>query len=131
MPALPWKNYETVGADSESTVMASRLPLRSHLRIPAFLAATVRIRRQLARSPGLLGYALKAQLGARTFWTVSAWKSRDDLDRFARSDPHATDVDNIRANMDPTTFVFWTARAGDLPISWDEVRRRIDQARPT
>jgi hypothetical protein len=31
--------------------------------------------------------------------------------------------------MLPTTFVFWSARADDLPIGRDEVRRRIDEER--
>jgi hypothetical protein len=125
VPALPWKAYETVDPDTECTVMASRLPLRSHAKIPGFVAATMRIRRQLAGSTGLIGYALNAELSAKTFWTLSAWRSQQDLDQFARADPHATDVGKIQPNMEPTTFVFWTARAGDLPISWDEVRRRI------
>jgi hypothetical protein len=27
--------------------------------------------------------------------------------------------------MAPTTFVFWSAKAGDLPVPWDEVEHRI------
>jgi hypothetical protein len=108
--------------------MASRLPLRSHLRIPSFLTATRRIRRQLAAAPGLVGYALDAKLLGKTFWTVSAWHSREQLEAFAATDPHRRDVARIRPNMEPTTFVFWTATAGDLPIAWDEVRRRIEAA---
>jgi hypothetical protein len=33
----------------------------------------------------------------------------------------------IRPAMGRTTFVTWTCHATDLPIRWDEVRRRIDQ----
>jgi heme-degrading monooxygenase HmoA len=128
MPALPWKRTDVVDPDAELTVMGSRLPLHSHLRIPGFLAATVRIRSQLGTAPGLVGYALDAQLLAKTFWTVSAWRSREELEAFAATDPHRRDVGRIRARMDPTTFVFWTARAAELPIAWDDVRRRIAEA---
>jgi heme-degrading monooxygenase HmoA len=128
MPALPWKRTEDVDPDAELVVMGSRLPLRSHLRIPGFLAATLRIRGQLATAPGLVGYALDAQLLAKTFWTVSAWRSREELKAFAATDPHRRDVGRIRPRMAPTTFVFWTARAGELPIAWDDVRRRITEA---
>ena len=130
MPALPWKRIGEVGPDTELTVMASRLPLRSHLRIPGFLRATMRIRRQLAEAPGLVGYALDAKLFAKTFWTVSAWRSNEQLEAFAATDPHRSDVEKVRSRMEPTTFVFWTAAAGDLPIGWDEVRRRIEAATP-
>ncbi|HET9547854.1 MAG TPA: hypothetical protein VFP09_09560 [Desertimonas sp.] len=126
MPALPWKRLESVDAATELTVMASRLPLRSHLHLPGFLTATLRIRRQLAEAPGVVGYALDAKLWAKTFWTVSAWRSREHLEAFAATDPHRGDVDGIRPHMNPTTFVFWTAPASDLPITWAEVRRRIE-----
>jgi hypothetical protein len=129
MPALPWKRSETVEPDTECTVMGSRLPLASYRHIPAFLRATLRIRRQLARTPGLVGYSLNAQLLRKTFWTVSAWSSRESLEQFARTDPHHADIGEIRPAMLPTTFVFWTARANSLPIGWDEVRRRIDAER--
>jgi hypothetical protein len=129
MPALPWKRYEKLPPNTECTVMASRLPLKSHLRIPGFLVTTLRIRRQLARTPGLVGYSLNAQLLRKTFWTVSMWSSRQLLQEFARTDPHRADTDRIRPAMSPTTFVFWIARAGDLPIGWDDVRRRIDEER--
>ncbi len=75
MPALPWLGVGTPDPDADLIVMASRLPLRSHSDIPRFLRQTWRIRRQLSRSPGLLGYSLDAHLFARTFWTVSAWQS--------------------------------------------------------
>jgi hypothetical protein len=109
-------------------VMASRLPLRSHLRIPGLLKATWRIRRQLAEAPGLVGYALDAKLFAKTFWTVSAWRSKEQLEAFAATDPHRGDVGKVRSHMNPTTFVFWTAAAADVPIGWDDVRRRIEEA---
>ena len=126
MPALPWKRIDEVDATTELTMMASRLPLRSHLHIPGFLRATLRIRRQLAAAPGVVGYALDAKLFAKTFWTVSAWRSREQLEAFAATDPHRGDVGKIRSHMEPTTFVFWTATASDLPIPWDDVRRRIE-----
>jgi hypothetical protein len=53
--------------------MGSRLPLRSYRDIPAFLLWTLRIRRQLAGTAGVVGYALDAHLLRKTFWTVSAW----------------------------------------------------------
>jgi hypothetical protein len=127
MPAIPWKRIEEADPALEVAVMASRLPLRSYLRIPRFLTATLRIRRQLAEAPGLVGYALDAKLLNKTFWTVSAWRGREQLAAFAATDPHRRDVGKIRPAMDPTTFVFWTATADELPISWAEVRRRIEE----
>jgi hypothetical protein len=83
---------------------------RGSRRHPAYPATT----RPYA---GLIGYSLNAQLLRKT------------LEQFARTDPHHGDTDKVRPAMLPTTFVFWSARADDLPIGWDEVRRRIDEER--
>jgi hypothetical protein len=125
MPKLPWTSVTEVDPATEVTIMGSRLPLRSHLAIPGFLLATLRIRKQLKASEGLVGYALDARLTRKTFWTVSAWTSRDHLRRFDRANPHRADVQAIKPKMEPSTFVFWSGTAGDLPVAWDEVERRI------
>ena len=129
MPKLPWVTVTELDPDAEVTVMASRLPLRRYRHIPGFMAATLRIRRQLAAAEGLGGYALDAELMRKTFWTVSAWADREHLQRFERADPHHAATRTIRPRMEPSTFVFWTGKAGELPIGWDEVRRRIGERR--
>ena len=126
MPALPWVRGSAVDPDHECVVMASRLPLARYRHTPGFLRATLQIRRQLGGANGLVGYALDAKLLRKTFWTVSAWESREALDAFSQANPHAARVSAIRPHMRPTTFVFWTCRAGELPIDWADVRRRID-----
>jgi hypothetical protein len=125
MPKLPWTSITEVDPETDVTIMGSRLPLRSHLAIPRFMLATLRIRKQLKGSEGLVGYALDAQLTNKTFWTVSAWTSRDHLRQFDRADPHHADVQAIKPKMEPSTFVFWTGKAGDLPVDWADVHRRI------
>jgi hypothetical protein len=128
MPKLPWKTVGEVDPGAECTVMGSRLPLRHYRHVLGFMRWTMKIRRQLAGTEGLLGYALDAQIGKKTFWTVSAWSGRDHLRRFDRADPHHEATEAIRPRMLPSTFVFWTATAKDLPIAWDEVRQRIEAA---
>jgi hypothetical protein len=129
MPKLPWTTITDVPPETEVTIMGSRLPLRHYRHIPRFLRATLRIRRQLAHSDGLVGYALDAELARKTFWTVSAWVGKDELDRFERADPHHGDTRAIRPVMQPSTFVFWTGAARDLPVPWRDVRSRVDAQR--
>jgi hypothetical protein len=125
MPAVPWSTASAVDPHVEVTVMGSRLPLRSYRDIPAFLLWTLRIRRQLTRTPGLVGFALDAHLLSKTFWTVSAWTGPKPIEDFVREDPHAAGMATIRPRMRPSTFVFWTERAAALPLGWDEVRSRL------
>ena len=129
MPALPWINVETVDHDADVTIIASKLPLRSHRHIPRFLWHTWLVHRRLARSPGLVGYSMDAPLRGKTFWTVSAWKNRPDLGAFDRSSPHWAAKDAIRPAMLPSTFVMWICAADTLPIQWQEVRARVGAAR--
>lgn len=125
MPAIPWTKVSDVPEDAPVLVMASRLPLRSHLRIPGFLRWTLWIRRQLATAPGLVGYALDAHPVGKTFWTVSAWTDRAALDQFVGAEPHRSAMAAIRPHMLASAFRFWEAEGRDLPVPWKEVRRRI------
>lgn len=129
MPKLPWAAIDEVDPDTDVTIMGSRLPLRRHAAIPGFMLAAWRIRKQLEASEGLVGYALDARLLGKTFWTVSAWTSREHLQRFDRADPHQAATRAIRPKMAPSTFVFWSGKARDLPVPWDEVERRIAERR--
>jgi hypothetical protein len=125
MPALPWTAISQPDPDRDYVIMASRLPLARYRDLPAFLRATLVIRTQLSGASGLIGYSLDAHLVRKTFWTLSAWDSQDTLDAFSHADPHRSRVNAIRPRMRPTTFRFWTVRGADLPVSWDEARRRI------
>jgi hypothetical protein len=69
MPALPWVQRQPVEPQRQYVAMASRLPLKADRSIPGFLRDTLQIRRQLAGTDGLVGYALNAQLARKTFST--------------------------------------------------------------
>lgn len=107
--------------------MASRLPLKGFRSIPGFLRGTMRIRTQLADSPGLVGYALNAQLTRKTFWTVSVWQDRASLDAFARSEPHRSIVERLRPHMDASRFEFFAVSGTDLPIGSSDAMSRLHE----
>src|SRR3712207_3714455 len=111
MPAMPWITVRTPGRGVDLTVVATRLPLRSHRDTPRFLRHTVRIMRQLRREDDLIGYSLLAELSRKTFWTVSAWDSRSGLGRFDRGKPHQDAKDSMRPSMLPSTIAVWTCAA--------------------
>jgi len=126
MPALPWVQVREPEADATLVVMASRLPLRSYTRIPSFLRATSRIRRQLAKAEGLVGYSLDAKLLSKTFWTLSAWRDQEALESFASPQPHRSLTAAIRPHMNRTTFVTWTTTGSDIPVQWKKARAQVN-----
>ena len=127
MPTLPWTAPKPPPRplDSPATVMASRLELRRLRDVPSFLAAALRIRRQMLAAPGVLGLSLIARPLHRTFWTLSAWQDQAALRAATGRQPHVQIMKHFRPLMAASSFVTWTAT--DLPIPWDEARRRLEK----
>jgi hypothetical protein len=121
MPALPWLERQPIDPKREYVAMASRLPLKSYRSIPGFLRDTLQIRRQLAETPGLVGYALNAGLVRKTFWTFSVWEDQASLDRFAAGDPHRRIIAALRPRMGQTRFEFFPVSGSDLPMTWEQM----------
>ena len=117
MPPLPWKSVQPIQPDATYVVTITQLPLRSHRRIPRIMRATWRIVRQLSRSDGLVGYALKADLIHKTFWTMSAWNDDAALAAFVRSDVHRAAMTALQPHMDG-------ARIRHSPFPGARCRRR-------
>lgn len=109
--------------------MASRLEVKSVRDAPGFLLASITLWRQARRSPGVLGVALKAEMFKGVFWTYSAWAEKSAIYKYASTDPHKSTVARKRKVMREATFVFFTAPAAELPMSWDEIRARIAEER--
>ncbi len=109
--------------------MAARLALRSRRDLPCVLVWTLRVRRQLSESPGVVGYGLGAQLTDKTCWVASAWTDRGDLAAFDRSGAHATAKQALRARMLPPMLAVWRCRVDELPVSWDDIGRRVADVR--
>jgi quinol monooxygenase YgiN len=129
MPALPWTQRQQIDPGREYAAMASRLPLKRSRSIPGFLRDVLAIRRQLARAPGLVGYALDAELARKTFWTFSVWEDRASIDTFASSEPHRAIIRRLRPLMDQTRFEFFPVSGVSLPMTWDQMKAPLRSER--
>ncbi|MBM7806887.1 hypothetical protein JOD57_002724 [Geodermatophilus bullaregiensis] len=88
IPDLPWTARRAF--DGPGTVLYTELHLRRLRDVPAFMATSLTILRQVARSPGARAAVLRAQPLARSFATVSWWDDEAAMRTFARTDPHRT-----------------------------------------
>jgi hypothetical protein len=125
MAELKWVDVEPVDAEHEVTVMASRFELTSRRYVPGFLNAALAIRRQVRGSRGALGVSLIAQPVAGSFWTLSAWATREALDEFVGQPPHSDTMAKYRPRMRTARFEFWSMPAARLPVTWAEARARL------
>jgi quinol monooxygenase YgiN len=125
MPPLPWRTFRSIDPDRTYVVTITRLPLRSHRRIPRIMLATLRIVRQLRRSEGLVGYALKAELVRKTFWTMSAWADDEALRAFVRSDAHVHAMAALSPHMNGAHIETFTLSGSELPLEWSTVADRL------
>ncbi|HTV12052.1 MAG TPA: hypothetical protein VME20_09330 [Acidimicrobiales bacterium] len=125
MPATPWVQRARPAPGAQYLAMASRLPLQHHRSVPGFLRDALFVQKQLAKSPGLVGYTLKADIFSKTFWTFSVWETQSQLDAFARSEPHRSIIERLRPHMGETRFEFFPVQGATIPMKWAEVRARL------
>jgi quinol monooxygenase YgiN len=129
MPALPWTTPNPAPPGTVAQAMASRFEVRSARDVPRFFWKSLVAWRQVRSAPGCLGASLIAQPLRRTFCTLSAWQDRDALYAFARTQPHRGIMASLRPTMRRSTFTFWQLPAAQLPLAWDDAKRRLaDQA---
>ncbi|MGW1072595.1 DUF3291 domain-containing protein [Streptomyces sp. NPDC002537] len=129
MPTLPWVTPNPAAPHTQAYVMASRFEVRSMRDVPRFFLKSLSAWKQVKSAPGALGASLIAQPLKRTFYTLSAWESRDALYAYARAEPHRGIMTDLRPSMRTSTFEFWEVPAESLPITWDEAGRRLDDKR--
>ena len=86
---------------------------------------TSQIRRQLANSEGLIGYALDAHVLSRDFWTLSVWEDEASLRRFVQQDPHGKVMMDLLPHMGQTAFFPFKVDASSIPPDWEDTKRRM------
>ena len=124
MVDLPWQSVHAANHQRQYLALLSYLPLKGYRKMWMFSRHVRAIRRQLAGTPGLIGYSLRAKLLRHRFWTLSVWEEDAALTAFVRNEPHRTTMGALGPHMDATAFVRWDVMGSDVPLSWDEAMRR-------
>lgn len=126
VPTLPWTipNKPQPGT-TQAYVMASKFEVRSLKDVPGFFLKSLSAWSQVRKAPGALGASLVALPLKRTFFTLSAWEDRAALYTYAKTQPHQNIMTRLRSTMRRSTFTFWETPVDQLPITWDEAKRRL------
>jgi quinol monooxygenase YgiN len=123
---VAWKQFRTPQPDRSYVVQGTHFVLDGMSSVARFLHLSRRVQRQLANTPGLIGYALYAEPLGKAYWTVSAWDDRAAVETFIATPPHADVMQTLPGAMRATAG--WTAEGADLPPSWPSVLGRLRRA---
>ena len=128
MPTLPWKNLRPAEPGREYLLVANRTAVDRYRVIPKFLLQSMRVRRQILRTPGVVGFSMRAQLLRKTFLTVSAWEDTEARNRFLTAAPHTAIAAHFLPSLrDPVRFER-PAIGTQLPPRWRDVIHSLDTA---
>lgn len=114
--------------NGQVTVVATRLKLRSWLKLRRFFKLNGEIKLQLKTTPGLIGFWLHADFLRLRFYTLSVWENRGAVDAFVRagSHLHAMAVFDQLAVRDLSGFTSWET-ADPAETTWEEAFKRLDE----
>jgi hypothetical protein len=86
---------------------------------------SMQVRRQLARSEGLIGYSLNSDVRRLHFWTLSAWRDQLSLSEFVHTNPHQEVMRKLVPLMGETKFEYWEVDGTEIPLRWDDAKARL------
>lgn len=76
---------------------------------------------------GLVGYALRGEIGGRDNWTVSVWTTEEAMLEFVVSDVHLAAMADVDVILEETAFAHWEEPdSAALPPDWDQVRDQLE-----
>ena len=124
----PWRSFGPPRPGTTAIALATELHLARWSALPTFGRLTVGSVRQLARTPGVLGYSLRAAPHRRTFWTLSVWEDRTAMAAYVRAEPHRTAMRWLTADLGSFTSTDWTMAGDAGPPTWEDGLARLGSA---
>ncbi len=101
-------------------IAVTRLRLKDPALLDDFFTHAVAVIEQATKSEGNLGADALAE-AYNTWWSVSAWQSRPQMEAYVNTDPHRSTEALLDNWCDEATFVDWEQTSAALPdwqTSW-------------
>jgi hypothetical protein len=84
-----------------------------------------RLRSGWPKIDGAIGISIAMDLASRTTYTVTAWRSPEDLKTWVRSPAHAPLMRNYRSRLQSSAADIWQVETFDLRAAWREAMMRV------
>src|SRR6266540_4816199 len=99
--------YSRAESAREYLVLLSYLPLNGYRKVLTLMRRSRAVSRQLASTPGLIGFTFRAKLLRHRFWTLSAWEDETALTAFVGKAPHLDAMKVLGPFMGDAAFFRW------------------------
>jgi hypothetical protein len=124
-PPTRWKQLAAVDPGREYVAFTSCFFLNSVRRVPAFVARSRHITKQVDTAPGVVGWSLGGNLFKLEFYTLSAWVDAESLRRFVRDGDHLAALEEFEQDLRrKSIFHYYKVLGRELPLSWKEALAR-------
>src|SRR5262245_159240 len=100
----PWKSFQPLDPGATYLALASSIPPASHRSTGRMFTGSRRVRKQLASTDGVMGFALLAQPIRKYYATLSVWRDDAALEAFVAAHPHDELMVSLAPEMGPTKF---------------------------
>jgi hypothetical protein len=124
MKRLPWMPGP-VSSASSTFVSATRFTYRKLWHMPLVFWHGLGLRRQWGSVEGAVGIFSAGSLLERTTYTVTAWRSEQDLRRWMGSAYHRRLMRDYRAYLESSAAVGWRTEAFEPKEAWREALSRL------
>lgn len=126
MPSTPWTHKEIVDSERPYTALLGYVQLKTFGMFPRFAWYGMQIRKQLSRTPGVVGYRLKGRFSRLEFWHLSAWESPTAIHAFVHAQPHLRIMEELTGRLGKTDFRYWTVKGSELPLVFERELHRLN-----
>jgi heme-degrading monooxygenase HmoA len=104
-------------------ISITRLRLRSWRFMPGFLVHAMRSSAQVRRAEGFVRGSLLGDR-ARTYWTMTLWRSEADMRRYMTTGDHRSAMPKLLGWCDEASVVHWEQEDQALP-TWEAADARM------
>jgi hypothetical protein len=128
MIRMPWKPGPAA-AEGPVVVSATRFVYSRLAYLPAVGWHAWRLRRRWGSRPGSIGLLVGSKPLERTTYSISVWRSEDELKAFLRAPDHLPLIRRFKGRLEASTSAVWRTDSFQVDEAWEEATRRLEEPR--
>ena len=130
MIRLGWKpGPEAAALEGPVVVSATRFVYSRLAYMPVVSFHAWRLRRRWGSRPGSVGLLVGSKPLRRTTYSISVWRSEDDLKTFLRAPDHLPLIRKYKRRLEGSTSAVWRTDSFRVADAWDEALMRLAEPR--